>query len=477
MADVIFDINFSGVTITETTSGSHTGTLGGTLQVDYTTNTATLATDTPALTFSGDGIGGTHMYETFHLAQSGTSYTLTSTSTTTGEPQTLTFTWTNHDPKFLNTASIVEADSGHTFSILHTDTNHLMSVPVCFAAGTLIRTPRGDVAVETLKAGDLVETASGELRPVKWLGHRKVSCRAHPDPRVLFPVRVARDAFGPNRPSQDLYVSTGHSICIDLCGEVLIPASNLINGATIAQIEVDEVSYWHVELDSHDILVANNLPTESYLAMGNRRFFEEAGATLDALDEGGDRTQGDFCRPVVLDGAVLDFVRRRLLARAEAIGWTPSHETDLHLAVDGEVYRPLSGGGVAVFLFPANARDVRLMSNTFIPALVGGADPRSLGLSLVGLVFSGGRGEARPVSLDDERLKGGLHHEEAKSGARWRWTKGELILNPEFWGGFSGHVALTVTSNDAGTRQWVAAPKADVVLAASDRPPKLYAVQ
>jgi Hint domain len=305
-----------------------------------------------------------------------------------------------------------------------------------------------------------------------------VKCRAHPNPRLLFPVRIAQHAFGPNRPSQDLYVSSGHSICVDLCGEVLIPASKLINGSTIAQVEVDEVSYWHVELDSHDILIANNLPAESYIAMGNRAFFEEAGATRDAIDQGRERTHADFCRPVVTEGPILDFVRHRLLMRAEAIGWTASRDADLHLVVDGEVRRPLAEGEAAVFLLPHSARDVRLMSNTFIPALVGGgADPRQLGVCLTGLSFFGGGGEPRSISLNDERLKGGLHPEEAESGVDGRWTKGELIIDPEFWEGASGPVALLVTCDNAAARQWLAPPKPDAALVASSIQPKLYAVR
>ena len=116
--------------------------------------------------------------------------------------------------------------------------------------------------------------------------------------------------------------------------------------------------------------------------------------------EGCERTHADFCRPVVTGGPVLAFVRQRLMERAEAIGWTPSQDADLHLVVDGEVRRPLSEGDAAVFLFPASARDVRLMSNTFIPALVGGGDPRPLGVSLTGLVFSGRREKrARSTSM------------------------------------------------------------------------------
>jgi Hint domain len=242
------------------------------------------------------------------------------------------------------------------------------ALPLCFAAGTLIRTPRGDVPVEQLNAGDLVETSTGASRPVKWIGHRVIDCRKH-GPKAALPIRIAADAFGPDRPSQDLVVTPGHSICVDLIGETFVSAGNLVNGASIAQVEVDEIDCWHVELDSHDVLLANNLPAESYLDVGNRGFFADDGATLDPDEvfKNAARTYDDFCRPR-MESAALSFVRSRLVARARAIGWTPSYEMDLHLVVDGDVRRPLSEGNGAVFLFPASARDVRLMSNTFVPA-------------------------------------------------------------------------------------------------------------
>jgi hypothetical protein len=309
--------------------------------------------------------------DTFHYtAISGTSFTGIYDATNA-----------NADLIFHNSSSDLVLTN---FSYLIGDSIVVQTDPfVCFAAGTLIRTPGGDVPVETLKVGDLVVTGSGALRPVKWLGHRDFDLRRNPNPRSAFPVRIAQDAFGPNRPSQDLYLSSGHSVCVDLLGEVFIPIGYLVNGATIAEVEVETISYWHVELDSHDILIANNLPAESYLAMGNRSFFEEHRGLLllPAIEEGRERTHGDFCRPVVLDGPVLDFVRQRLLSRAEAIGWTRSRETDLHLVVDGEVRRPLVDGDAAVFLFPASARAVQLKSNTFIPALVGWPDPRCLGVA------------------------------------------------------------------------------------------------
>ena len=106
--------------------------------------------------------------------------------------------------------------------------------PVCFASGTAIRTTRGNVAVEHLALSDIVVTASGVHRPIRWLGHRTVDCR-HPQPQEAMPVRISAHAFEKNRPSRDLLVSPGHSICIDLLGEVLIPAAALVNGTTISR--------------------------------------------------------------------------------------------------------------------------------------------------------------------------------------------------------------------------------------------------
>ena len=191
----------------------------------------------------------------------------------------------------------------------------------CFAQGTRISTTRGNVAVEALAIGDRVVTASGAHRPVRWLGHREVDCRRHPRPREVLPVRVAAGAFGGDRPARDLYVSPGHSICVDTVGEVLIPAGALVNGSTIQQIEMDEVTYWHVELDRHDILLADNLPAESYLDMGNRSFFKEADVVDLAASPDSDpslRTHADFCRPFYASGTIVDAVRARLNASAAA---------------------------------------------------------------------------------------------------------------------------------------------------------------
>ena len=190
---------------------------------------------------------------------------------------------------------------------------------VCFASGTLITTSRGLVAVEQLSLGDLVVTASGEHRPVRWLGHRDVDCRFHPRPHETLPVRIAANAFGEGLPMRDLRVSPGHAIRVDVLGEVLVPASALINGVTIIQEQVDHVTYWHVELESHDVIVAENLPCESYIEMGNRCFFAESDVVAFAASPdvaAAHRTHVDFCLPFQSHGPLADAARAKLAARA-----------------------------------------------------------------------------------------------------------------------------------------------------------------
>ena len=193
--------------------------------------------------------------------------------------------------------------------------------PVCFAAGTLIRTTRGDVRIEALHVGDRVVTAAGTARPIRWLGHRVIDCGRHPRPNEVLPVRIAAHAFGEGRPARDLLVSPGHAICVDVGGEVLIPALSLANGTTITRAVVDTVAYWHVELDSHDIILAEGLPSESYLEMGNRSFFAEnpivrIGDVSPDGDRSAPRTHADFCRPFQAAGPIVDAARGTLAARA-----------------------------------------------------------------------------------------------------------------------------------------------------------------
>jgi hypothetical protein len=200
--------------------------------------------------------------------------------------------------------------------LVQADANGGIDLVTCFAAGTRIATPRGEVAVEDLREGDSVEVLlDGTVEPVVWVGHRHLDCRRHPNPKQTWPVRIRAGAFGPGQPYRDLLLSPDHSV---YANDVLIPVKRLVNGSTIEQIKVDEIDYYHVELRHHSVLLANGLPTESYLDVANHRAFFANGSAPVVLHP--DLTalawEANGCAPLVVTGPELDAVRARLSALA-----------------------------------------------------------------------------------------------------------------------------------------------------------------
>ncbi len=184
----------------------------------------------------------------------------------------------------------------------------------CFTEGTLIRTTRGDVPVEELREGDLVPTElGGAAAPVVWIGRRSVDCARHPEPRKVWPVRVRAGAFGPRRPARDLWLSPDHAVFFE---GVLIPVKYLINGAAIAQVPMDRVTYYHVELPRHDVILAEGLPTESFLDTGGKCMFENGSAPMMLHPDFAIlQWEAEGCAPLVVTGPEVAAARRRL-ARA-----------------------------------------------------------------------------------------------------------------------------------------------------------------
>jgi hypothetical protein len=142
----------------------------------------------------------------------------------------------------------------------------------CFVEGTRIRTPRGEVPVENLQVGAELALASGGTAPVIWIGRQSVRQCARP-------VRFRANAFGRHVPRRDLLLSPDHAVHL---GDVLIPIRYLVNGCTIVQENIDHVTYYHVELASHDVILAEGLPCESYLDTGNRCIFAQDRPAVSA---------------------------------------------------------------------------------------------------------------------------------------------------------------------------------------------------
>jgi hypothetical protein len=135
----------------------------------------------------------------------------------------------------------------------------------CFLKGTKISTPSGDRLVQDLRIGDDVQTLAGR-KSIRWIGYNKFTKeegRAWQD--SVIPVRVARFAIDNDTPSRNLFLSPLH--CLFFNG-ALIPVMYLVNETSIAQStlpsEMSELEYYHVELDTHEVIYAEGALVESY---------------------------------------------------------------------------------------------------------------------------------------------------------------------------------------------------------------------
>ncbi len=148
-----------------------------------------------------------------------------------------------------------------------------ITILVCVASGTLIETSQGEVAVEELTVGDLVHTLDNGPQPVRWIGSRKIGAAELADNHSLRPIRILKGALGEGLPKKDLLVSPQHRVLVGgwraelLFGEpeVLAPAKGLINDRTVIRdASVEEIEYFHILFDSHEIIKTDGAFTESF---------------------------------------------------------------------------------------------------------------------------------------------------------------------------------------------------------------------
>lgn len=142
----------------------------------------------------------------------------------------------------------------------------------CFASGTMIRTPQGDVAVEDLRPGMMVMTRDAGAQPLRWCGASHVPAAVLRAEDRLRPIRIEAGALGAGMPSATLRVSPQHRVLVSSAiaqrmfgtAELLVPAKHLTD---LPGVSVDDdlsgVTYHHLMLDAHHILTSNGAPTES----------------------------------------------------------------------------------------------------------------------------------------------------------------------------------------------------------------------
>lgn len=182
----------------------------------------------------------------------------------------------------------------------------------CYCRGTLIRTDHGEVAVEDLRIGDRLITNSGVARQIVWIGQRRYANRfAAGNPDVL-PILIRAGALADATPRRDLLVSPLHAMYLDAC---LIPAFALVNGTSIVQVEtLETIEYFHVELATHDVILAEGAPSETFVDDDSRGMFHNADEYRLLYPQASAPT-ALYCAPRVEDGEALERVRRRLAAR------------------------------------------------------------------------------------------------------------------------------------------------------------------
>lgn len=211
----------------------------------------------------------------------------------------------------------------HTTSDRGAGTDLILQEAACYAEGTRIRTPLGETPIERLGPGDLVLTAGGIARPATWIGRRCIDIARHPAAERVCPIRIAPHAFGPDVPGRVLRLSPDHAMLLE--GH-LIPIRLLVNGMTVAyETACRAVTYFHVELESHDILIAENLPAESYLDTGNRLMFDGPSMILHPSFLGNDqaRREAKSCRPFLEEAARVNVLWRALAKRAGMLDYSP----------------------------------------------------------------------------------------------------------------------------------------------------------
>ena len=262
------------------------------------------STDVPTTTISGFGADDTIQFADLTYSQDdritiGTPDEVTITAG--GTVYNLVIEGAASDPLLL----VVGAD-GTGLALLDT------ALP-CFAAGTRILTPRGEVAVEDLAVGDTVITSTGDDAPIIWIGRRRIDLTRHPKPQKAQPIRIDAEAFGDGVPSRDLLLSPDHALFL---GGVLIPAKELINNRNIQQLARRAVTYFHIELAEHAIIFAENCPVETYLETGNRSAFENgAGAITLHPDFAQTLREQQSCAPFTVSGPALAAAREATLRR------------------------------------------------------------------------------------------------------------------------------------------------------------------
>jgi hypothetical protein len=324
----------------------------------------------------------------------------------------------------------------------------------CYKSGILIRAARGDVTVDSIKTDDevvVIRDGREVLEPVKWVGFTAIDLAKNVHVEDAAPIRIRAGAIAEGQPARDLLVSPEH--CLIFNGRC-VPAKLLVNGGSIVS-ERDHApfTYYHIELERHGILLAENTPAESYLDTGNRGNFDNSGEPRQlfprfTLNADSARWETDACAPLA-NAAEVEATWVILAERSAAIGFAIPDvitvaDADVRILADGVAIQPTSARDSRyVFMVPAGVTSVTLVSRFCIPSDKmdpAQRDTRRLGVRVNWMAIRSSDAETI-LSADHPALQDGWNQVEGEGKSMWRWTDGAATIP---WENVSGAAMLTV---------------------------------
>jgi hypothetical protein len=339
------------------------------------------------------------------------------------------------DPVYLFTSVTPNANPNAVYTLNPSSTGQINDYIICYCAGTRIHTPDGAVSVEDLAVGQAVLLASGDAAPIRWIGHRTIDLSRHKQPDLVRPIRIAAGALADNVPVRDLVVSPDHAMLVD---GALIPARMLVNHSSITEeTQARVVTYYHVELDRHDIIIAEGALSESYLDTGNRGIF--ANAPLTGLNPDMSVAQrlrmpeNGACMPLATDPEAIFPIWQRLAERAGiptlAADAAPAaiHDTGISLVVGARTIGPVvAEADRLIFALPRGAQSVRLVSAAARPNK---ARPWLDDRRMLGVAVNDVRADHVALPLDGPAFGTGWWDVETAGATTYRWSNGDALLS------------------------------------------------
>ena len=167
------------------------------------------------------------------------------------------------------TVTFLDADGNATGTMNFVNIENVIP---CFTPGTMIATPRGEVPVETLRAGDKIVTRDNGLQEIRWVGSKPLSWQEMAVAPHLRPVLVKQGSLGNGLPERDMMVSPNHRLLVanDRTAlyfdehEVLVSAKHLVGSTGIHAVESMQTTYIHFMFDQHEVVLSNGAWTESF---------------------------------------------------------------------------------------------------------------------------------------------------------------------------------------------------------------------